>query len=347
MSVSKPIQLGLCCLNITMREKKPSVFSSRKMIIKSIEEKGIDKLKEKIIQNLKDTLELIEYNELNGIKVFRLSSELFPHKSNPRVENYSFDFAKSLLIEIGDKARKYNQRITFHPGQYNVVGTPDLKCFQQTINDLSYHCEVLDLMNMNQDSVMVVHGGGIYGDKELTKERWCKQFYELPDNVRKRLVLENCERCFSIQDCLDIADKINIPVVFDTHHYSCYKMLHLNEKLELPEYYIPKILDTWTKRNIKPKFHVSEQGSGRCGHHSDYINEIPEYLLRIPDIYNINIDIMIEAKKKELAIFNLYKKYPKLNCKIYPQNNKIKFIVKEKAIPKEQIKKIKFIIKKP
>ena len=347
MSVSKPIQLGLCCLNITMREKKPSVFSSRKMIIKSIEEKGIDKLKEKIIQNLKDTLELIEYNELNGIKVFRLSSELFPHKSNPRVENYSFDFAKSLLIEIGDKARKYNQRITFHPGQYNVVGTPDLKCFQQTINDLSYHCEVLDLMNMNQDSVMVVHGGGIYGDKELTKERWCKQFYELPDNVRKRLVLENCERCFSIQDCLDIADKINIAVVFDTHHYSCYKMLHLNEKLELPEYYIPKILDTWTKRNIKPKFHVSEQGSGRCGHHSDYINEIPEYLLRIPDIYNINIDIMIEAKKKELAIFNLYKKYPKLNCKIYPKNNKIKFIVKEKAIPKEQIKKIKFIIKKP
>ena len=347
MSVSKPIQLGLCCLNTTMREKKPSVFSSRKMIIKSIEEKGIDKLKEKIIQNLKDTLELIEYNELNGIKVFRLSSELFPHKSNPRVENYSFDFAKSLLIEIGDKARKYNQRITFHPGQYNVVGTPDLKCFQQTINDLSYHCEVLDLMNMNQDSVMVVHGGGIYGDKELTKERWCKQFYELPDNVRKRLVLENCERCFSIQDCLDIADKINIPVVFDTHHYSCYKMLHLNEKLELPEYYIPKILDTWTKRNIKPKFHVSEQGSGRCGHHSDYINEIPEYLLRIPDIYNINIDIMIEAKKKELAIFNLYKKYPKLNCKIYPKNNNIKFIVKEKAIPKEQIKKIKFIIKKP
>jgi UV DNA damage endonuclease len=330
-----------------MREKKPSVFSSRKMIIKSIEEKGIDKLKEKIIQNLKDTLELIEYNELNGIKVFRLSRELFPHKSNPRVENYSFDFAKSLLIEIGDKARKYNQRITFHPGQYNVVGTPDLKCFQQTINDLSYHCEVLDLMNMNQDSVMVVHGGGIYGDKELTKERWCKQFYELPDNVRKRLVLENCERCFSIQDCLDIADKINIPVVFDTHHYSCYKMLHLNEKLELPEYYIPKILDTWTKRNIKPKFHVSEQGSGRCGHHSDYINEIPEYLLRIPDIYNINIDIMIEAKKKELAIFNLYKKYPKLNCKIYPKNNNIKFIVKEKAIPKEQIKKIKFIIKKP
>jgi len=347
MSVSKPIQLGLCCLNTTMREKKPSVFSSRKMIIKSIEEKGIDKLKEKIIQNLKDTLELIEYNELNGIKVFRLSSELFPHKSNPRVENYSFDFAKSLLIEIGDKARKYNQRITFHPGQYNVVGTPDLKCFQQTINDLSYHCEVLDLMNMNQDSIMVVHGGGIYGDKELTKERWCKQFYELPDNVRKRLVLENCERCFSIQDCLDIADKINIPVVFDTHHYSCYKMLHLNEKLELPEYYIPKILDTWTKRNIKPKFHVSEQGRGRCGHHSDYINEIPEYLLRIPDIYNINIDIMIEAKKKELAIFNLYKKYPKLNCKIYPKNNNIKFIVKEKAIPKEQIKKIKFIIKKP
>ena len=88
MSVNVPIQLGLCCLNLTLREQKPSVYASRKMIIRTIEEKGIEVLKEKIIQNLKDVLIMIDWNEANGIKVFRLSSDMFPHMSNPKVQSY-------------------------------------------------------------------------------------------------------------------------------------------------------------------------------------------------------------------------------------------------------------------
>ena len=73
-------------------------------------------------------------------------------------------------------------------------------------------------------------------------------------------------------------------------------------------------MKTWAKRNIKPKFHVSEQGSGRTGHHSDYIDILPDYLLEIPEKYNVKIDIMIEAKMKELSIQKLYEKYPQCNC---------------------------------
>ena len=315
MSENKPIQLGLCCLNMTLRAQNPSVFASRKMIIRTIREKGIICLKMKIIENLTDVLKIMDWNEENGIKVYRLSSEMFPHKSNPKVEDYSFDFVMDLLKLIGEKSKKYNQRLTFHPGQYNVVGTPNKKTFQQTCIDLKYHADVLDLMNLGKDSVMVVHGGGMYGDKEKTKLRWCEQFHHLPENVKKRLVLENCEKSFSVKDCLDVSKKINIPVVFDTHHFECYKLLHPDEEFEDAEFYIPLVLETWTKRGIKPKFHVSEQGSGRCGHHSDYIQEIPQYLLEIPEKYGIDIDIMIEAKKKELAIQKLYEKYPFLNCK--------------------------------
>ena len=297
MSENKPIQLGLCCLNMTLRAQNPSVFASRKMIIRTIREKGIICLKMKIIENLTDVLKIMDWNEENGIKVYRLSSEMFPHKSNPKVEDYSFDFVMDLLKLIGEKSKKYNQRLTFHPGQYNVVGTPNKKTFQQTCIDLKYHADVLDLMNLGKDSVMVVHGGGMYGDKEKTKLRWCEQFHHLPENVKKRLVLENCEKSFSVKDCLDVSKKINIPVVFDTHHFECYKLLHPDEEFEDAEFYIPLVLETWTKRGIKPKFHVSEQGSGRCGHHSDYIQEIPQYLLEIPEKYGIDIDIMIEAKK--------------------------------------------------
>lgn len=314
MSENKPIQLGLCCLNITMRESKPTVFSSRSMIVRTVKEKGVDYLKEKIIQNLKDTIKLMQWNEKNGIKVFRLSSNLFPHKSNPKVENYTFDFAVPYLILIGKLSKKLNQRLTFHPGQYNVVGTPNQKMFQQTICDLKYHADVLDLMRLDNNSVMVVHGGGLYGDKEKTIARWCEQYKQLPENVRNRLVLENCEKCFSIEDCLRISKKINIPVVFDTHHYECYNILHPENQMKPASEYIGEILDSWKRRGIKPKFHVSEQGSGRTGHHSDYIEEIPDYLMEIPEKYGVCIDIMIEAKKKELAIKKLYEKYPELNC---------------------------------
>ena len=138
----------------------------------------------------------------------------------------------------------------------------------------------------------------------------------LPDKVKRRLVLENCERCFSIKDCLDVSREIGIPVVFDTHHFECYKLLHPDEVFLPAGDYIPDILKSWTDRGIKPKFHVSEQGSGRCGHHSDYIEVIPNYLMEIPEKYGINIDIMIEAKMKEKAIFKLYSKYPTLNCKV-------------------------------
>jgi len=316
MSENKPIQLGLCCLNTVLRQQKPTVFSSRKMIIRSIKERGIDELKDKIIQNLKDTLTLIDFNEENGIKVFRLSSEMFPHKSNPKVEDYTFDFAKDLLTQIGEKARQYNQRITFHPGQYNVLGSPTPNAVKHTICDLDYHATVLDLMGMGKDSVMVIHGGGVYGNKREAIARWCETYLSLPSHIRKRLVLENCEKCFSIVDCLNISKKVGVPVVFDTHHFNCYIKLHPTQLFYQASFYIPFILHTWKRRGIKPKFHVSEQGSGRCGHHSDYIEKIPDYLMEIPKKYGVDIDIMIEAKMKEQAIFKLYQKYPNLNCKI-------------------------------
>jgi UV DNA damage endonuclease len=326
MSDNGVIQLGLCCLNLELRKRKPPIFASRSVQLKTLQSKGIDNLKEKIIENLKDTLTMLDWNEDNGIKVLRLSSDLFPHKSNSKAENYDFDFAKDLLLEIGNKAKKLNHRITFHPGQYNVIGSPSKQVLLNTINDLKYHSDVLDLMGMDQDSVMVIHGGGTYKDKNETIKRWCLQYNNLEESIKKRLVLENCEKNFSIEDCLKVSQMVNIPVVFDTHHFECYKLLHPDEKFKSPEEYIPSILDTWYKRKIKPKFHVSEQGSGKIGHHSDYIEEIPQYLLNIPEQYQVEIDIMIEAKMKEKAIFHLYSKYPFLNLKKREKNIKKKFI---------------------
>ena len=151
-SENKPIQLGLCCLNTILRQQKAPVFASRSVILRTLREKGIYHLQEKIIQNLQDVLTMMDWNEENGIKVFRLSSELFPHKSNAKAEKYSFDFAKELLKQIGEKSKKLNQRLTFHPGQFNCIGSPNSDVIESTTRDLDYHASVLDLKNLGKHS---------------------------------------------------------------------------------------------------------------------------------------------------------------------------------------------------
>ena len=319
---NQPIQLGLCCMNMTLKENKPPIYASRTMtqkrLLELIKTEGkkfaMKELKKRILLNLDDLIIMIKWNEKHKIKVFRLTSDLFPHKGNIKVPNYTYQFAKEKLKKIGKLAKKYNQRLTFHPGQYNVVGTPHKNVFDATCRELKYHADVLDLIGTDKNSVIVVHGGGLYGDKKDTMERWCKNFKRLPKNVQERLVLENCERIFNIEDCLQISNCIGIPVVFDTHHHDCYISSHEQIKLHNASYYIKDILLTWSRRGIKPKFHVSEQARGkRLGAHSKYIEKLPDYLLEIPKKYNVDIDIMIEAKNKELAIKKLYgnKEYKK------------------------------------
>lgn len=319
-SVERPVQLGLCCMNITLKKQKPPVYAARRIIIKTIQKLGIEELKKRTLKNLDDLLIMLQWNEQNGIRVFRLSSEMFQHKTNPRVPDYTYDFAKDHLRRIGDYAKSVNHRLTFHPGQFNNLGSPNPKVVSQTFLDLQYHADVLDLLGFQYDtphgknSVMVIHGGGTYGDKPAAMKRWVENYHKLPTHVKQRIVIENCEKCYSIIDCLHLSYDTGAPVVFDTHHFECYKKLHPQESFQDPSKYIPLILDTWTERGIKPKFHVSEQGSGKIGHHSDYIDILPKYLLEIPDKYGIAIDIMIEAKAKELSIQQLYEKYPQCNC---------------------------------
>lgn len=299
------IRLGLCCLNTTLRNNKPTVFCSRTLIRNNF---TVEKAKSLAIQNIKDLQQMIQWNHKNGIKLFRITSNLFPRFTDNMVESYSIDFAIPLLKETGNLIKKYNHRVLMHPGQYNHVGANTEKVYNSTVNNLKHHADILDAMDIGKEGVLIVHGGGVYGNKEKTIKRWIKQFHNLPESVKNRLVLENCERSYNPKDCLRICKAVNIPMVYDCHHYECYKLLHPNEQIENIINMIPDILFTW-KNGVIPLMHISEQGNGRIGHHSDYIETIPEYMLNIPDKYNTDIDLEVEAKMKEKAIFKLYNKY--------------------------------------
>ena len=311
------IRLGLCCLNNLLRAQKDSVFCDRRCTLSTYRSKGKTEAIDRGLKNVQDIEKLILWNKEHFIEVLRISSELFPHYSNIRnideKDRYSLSHFEKELKKAGALAKKLNHRMTFHPGQFNVVGSPHEQVFKSTIEDLKMHADIMDIMGLDEHSIMVVHGGGTYGNKKDTIHRWIQNFKKLPDNVKKRLVLENCEKNFSVIDCLEVSKEIGIPVVFDNHHYECYKLYHPEEKFDDIRIYIKACIETWVKRGIRPKFHISEQSDSKSiiGAHSDYVETFPEYYLEIPEKYNIGVDVMVEAKAKEAAIMYLYKKYKK------------------------------------
>ena len=301
-----------------MRNRRTPVFSSRTVRLATIQKKGIEFVKDLALENLRDTIEILKECHRTGIHVFRLSSEIFPHATNPKCCGYSMDFADELLTELGDTAKQLGIRLTAHPGQFNVLGSTNEATVEKTVVELNYQAEMFDRMGMDSDSVMVIHGGGLSGNKKSAKERWVKNFALLSSSAQKRLVLENCEKCYSVKDCIEISYMVeekygfHVPVVVDSHHYDCYNKLHPTEQFDEIDKYLPCVLETWHSRGIRPKVHISEQGAGKIGHHSDYVEVIPEYFLDIVRIYSTGFDIMIEAKMKEKAVFHLMENYPEI-----------------------------------
>lgn len=304
------LHLGLCCINTILRQSKPAIFTSRSCTRKTF---SVAKVTELSLQNVRDLVPMIEWNQQHGIRCFRLSSCMFPHFTDPETESFTIDFAIPDLQKAGALAKSYGHRILMHPGQFNQVGAISPTVFQKTIEELSHHASILEAMGIDHNGVLIVHGGGMYGDKTKTMERWIDNYFRLPECVQKRLVIENCEKCYNLEDVLYISQQVSarggtLPVVFDNHHYICYNKLHPSETVRPITDLIPEVLKTWGDR--RPVMHISEQGSGRCGHHSDYITEIPEYFLEIPQKYKVSFDLEVEAKAKEQAIFRLYSKYP-------------------------------------
>jgi len=304
------INLGLCCINNTLR--KNNIFNSRTCIRRTY---SVEKAKKLALQNVKDLIPMIEWNNKNNIKCFRLTSNLFPHFTDNVVESYTIDFARADLKIAGDLAKKYGMRILMHPGQFNQVGAMNSVVFDNTVAQLSHLAEILDAMGIDSNGVLIIHGGGMYGDKKKTMVRWVKQFMILPEIVRRRLVLEHCERCYSLYEVLCISLTLKkrghiLPVVFDSHHFDCYEELHPDEKSLNFQKLAPIIIRSWGDR--RPLMHVSNQGSGRVGHHSDFITNFPPYFFYVRDVLGVSFDVEVEAKAKEAAIFALRELEPTL-----------------------------------
>ena len=291
--------LGYACINMTLGKKK--ITTNRSMIKKTFLKEGIDRASELGLQNTRDLVEIIKWNEQQGIKLFRITSNLFPWSSEYQLSSMPhFAPISNLLKGIGVLVSNYGQRITSHPGPFNVLVSPNEKVVLNTITDLSLHGEVFDLMGLSRTpyNVINIHCNGVYGDKVSAMDRFCRNFDRLPDSVKTRLTVENDDKAsmYSVKDLMYIHKQIGIPIVFDYHHHKfCTGDLSEREALEMA-------MSTWPK-GIKPVVHYSESAIGKMPQaHSDYIFD------KI-NTYGYDLDIEVEAKMKELAVLTYLSKY--------------------------------------
>ena len=291
------MNIGYACINLSLGKK---ITTNRTMVKRTFIAKGIDYVSDLVLQNVADLERIIDWNEEMGIKMYRMSSEMFPWATEYEFEQLKdWKAIHTILQRCGDKAELYKQRLSFHPGPFNVLVSPKESVVENTIKDLEVHGRIMDAMGLSKTpyNKINIHCNGVYGDKIAAMDRFCTNFDKLSNSVKSRLTIENDDKAsmYSVKDLMYIHNKINIPIVFDYHHHQfCTGDLIEQHALDLA-------ITTWPK-GITPAVHYSESKALHENNiklkpqaHSDYIQKLPE-------TYNNDVDIMVEAKQKDLAI---------------------------------------------
>ncbi|EFQ98466.1 UV-damage endonuclease [Nannizzia gypsea CBS 118893] len=332
-------RLGYACLNTYLRNANPPVFCSRTCRIASILEnrhplrdtsqarhptknrpdrtkppdiaRGQEFVQELGLANTRDLVTLIRWNARFGIRFMRISSEMFPFASHAEYGYKLAPFASEALAEVGKVAAELNHRLTVHPGQFTQLGSPRKEVISNSIRDLAYHAEMLNLLKlppqMDRDAVIILHMGGTFGDKESTLGRFREAYADLPQDIRDRLVLENDDMSWTVHDLLPVCEELNIPFVLDYHHHN----IHFDPDriregtLDIMSLY-DRIRSTWVRKGKTQKMHYSEPvpeaiTKVQRRKHSPRVSTLPPC--------DLTMDLMIEAKDKEQAVFELMKIY--------------------------------------
>ncbi|KAK0122674.1 UV-damage endonuclease [Cadophora gregata f. sp. sojae] len=332
-------RLGYACLNTYLRSCNPPIFTSRTCRIASILEhrhplkdpsqpehatknrpdktkpasieRGQRYVEELCLANIRDIPKMLRWNDKYGIKFMRLSSEMFPFASHAEYGYKLAPFASEALAEVGRVAGQLGHRLSTHPGQFTQLGSPRAEVIANAIRDLEYHDEMLSLLKLpeqaNRDAVMILHMGGTFGDKDATLARFRANYSALSPSIKARLVLENDDVSWSVHDLLSVCEELNIPLCLDFHHHNIiFSASHLREGTQDITTLYPRIKATWTRKNITQKMHYSEPcPEAITGRQRRKHNPRPATLPPCPN----DMDLMIEAKDKEQAVFELMRTF--------------------------------------
>lgn len=265
---------------------------------------------------------IFDYLVRHDIDMYRMSSDLAPYATHPDMPQFHGMIRESVneLEAIGRRARELGLRLSFHPSQFVLLNSPDPELVRKSVWDLSAQAEMLDLMELGPEAVVVIHVGGMYGDRLGSTARWVRTWTTLPEHVRRRLVLEHDDLRFSAADVLWIHERTGVRLIFDYQHFCCLNPAGLDMRSTLEA-----ILQTWRSQGVRPKVHFStprtemreivrknrQTGKPEKAYaapvwtaHADFCNPF-EFAGFMRMAAGLEFDVMLESKAKDLALMRL------------------------------------------
>lgn len=293
------VRLGYVAISKSLENVTTSHTLNYTNFVKSNE--NVNKIYEQIEKNLQDLDKILNFNIKNSIHFYRLTSKLIPLATHKDVKFDYIEKFKTKFKRLGKLINDNNLRIDIHPDQFTVLNSTKKEVLENTFNILEHEYEILDLLDIKNKVIILHVGSNVFG-KEASIIRFINNFNKLPKYLRKSIVVENDDKTFNVVDVLSLCKKLNIPMVLDYHHHIC----NGKDSINIKDYY-EEILNTWT--SINPKIHFSTPKNNTkkdIRSHHEYIN-IDDFINFIEEvkIYNKDIDIMIEAKGKDEALFRL------------------------------------------
>ena len=297
------IRLGYVAMSLNLQDASPSGTVTLKTLDKlRTEQAKRNKLKAIVVKNLTNTKRILIHNAAHHIEVYRFSSKLVPLATYFETPLFSPAQCEALFQEIGEVVREHHLRVSFHPDHFTVLSTPNDEILEKSFQTLEYHHDMLNLMGLNgRQYSLILHLGGKYDSKEKAKQRFCDHFKLLPVPISERIVLENDDKIYHAQDVLEVCQQLQIPFVFDAHHHFCNSC-----SLPFPSF-LNDVFQTWDSIGIPPKVHFSSpKDEKNLRAHSDFIQPDAFHdFLNILKELDRDVDVMLEAKAKDSALFRL------------------------------------------
>lgn len=280
------MRIGYPCVNASLPCTSTSTFR--------LASYSDERLTQAVANNLACLQRILEYNVEQGLLFFRIGSGVVPFGSHPiNTFPWQTHFAADFRA-LGRYIQQHNLRVSFHPDQFVVLNSPDAGIVERSIQELVYQGSMLDLMELDATAKLQIHAGGLYGDKEAALARWIATYHRLPAAVKARLVVENDDRLYSLQDCLRLHEAVGVPVLFDNLHHEC-----LNNGEPMAQA-LQLAAATWhPTQDGPPMMDYSSQSVGeRKGKHTASLDE-GQFREFLSHLHGLHPDVMLEIKDKE------------------------------------------------
>lgn len=217
-------------------------------------QKAEEKLWDILHHNTTAVLKQVQYMGTlpHNQRMLRISSDLLPAYTHddwswwywqPEIQSA----LETRFAAIGQAARARDVRLSFHPGQFCVLGSENPGVVENSIHEFEYHVDLIRMMGYGknfQDFKCNIHIGGKAGPTGFRNA-----LKKLSREARNVITVENDEFKWGIEASLELADEVAL--VLDIHHH----WIRTGEYIEPSDPRVTRMVESW--RGVRPVIHYS------------------------------------------------------------------------------------------